>query len=249
MRIALLSDIHGNDVALKAVLRDIEAQGGVDAYWVLGDLVALGPKPVEVLEQISSLQNLQVVRGNTDRYVTTGARPYPTHDDVHADPSLLPRLVQVAETFSWTQGAVTHGGWFDWLSALPVELRTVLPDGTRLLGVHAAPRNDDGDGVREDHSDSELRALLNGCEADVVAVGHTHRPLERHVDGVHVVNLGSVSIHVTSDKYASYAILASDYEGYSLTRRQVQYDRAAVISQLEQVRHPGRAFIVQFLRD
>ena len=100
MRIALLSDIHGNEVALRAVLEDIEAQGGVDAYWVLGDLVALGPKPVEVLEQLSSLQNLQVIRGNTDRYVTTGARPYPTQDDVRADPSLLPRLIQVAETFS-----------------------------------------------------------------------------------------------------------------------------------------------------
>ena len=249
MRIALLSDIHGNEVALRAVLEDVGVQGGVDAYWVLGDLVALGPKPVEVLEQLSSLQNLQVIRGNTDRYVTTGTRPYPTHDDVRADPSLLPRLVQVAETFSWTQGAVTHGGWFDWLAALPVELRTVLPDKTRLLGVHAAPGSDDGDGIREDHSDAELRSLLSSCKADLVVVGHTHRPLERHVDGVHVVNLGSVSIHVTPSKYASYAILAGNYEGYPLTRRQVHYDRVAVISQLEQVRHPGGAFIVQFLAD
>lgn len=249
MRIALLSDIHGNEVALRAVLEDIEAQGGVDAYWVLGDLVALGPKPVEVLEQIISLTNLQVIRGNTDRYVTTGARPYPTHDDVSANLNLLPRLVQVAETFAWTQGVVTHGGWFDWLSALPVELRTVLPNGTRLLGVHAAPGNDDGDGIREDHSDAEVRSLLSNCEADLVVVGHTHRPLERYVDGIHAVNIGSVSIHVTSNKYASYAILASDYEGYSLTQRQVHYDRAAVISQLEQVHHPGRAFIVQFLED
>ena len=43
MRIALLSDIHGNPIALDAVLKDIEGRGGVDTYWILGDMVALGP--------------------------------------------------------------------------------------------------------------------------------------------------------------------------------------------------------------
>ncbi len=57
MKIAVLSDIHGNSVALDAVLRDISSQGGVDAYWVLGDLVALGPDPVGVLERLSKLPN------------------------------------------------------------------------------------------------------------------------------------------------------------------------------------------------
>lgn len=107
MRVALISDIHGNATALRAVLGDVDAQGGVDAYWVLGDLVALVPAPVEVLERLAGLPNLMVVRGNTDRYVTTGARPYPTHDDVRANPDLIPRLVRVAESFSWTQGVMT----------------------------------------------------------------------------------------------------------------------------------------------
>jgi len=55
MRVALLSDIHGNSIALEAVLNDIALQGGADAYWILGDLVALGPDPVHVLEQLSAL--------------------------------------------------------------------------------------------------------------------------------------------------------------------------------------------------
>jgi predicted phosphodiesterase len=46
MRIALLSDIHGNEIGLNAVLADVTAQGGADAYWILGDLVALGPRPL-----------------------------------------------------------------------------------------------------------------------------------------------------------------------------------------------------------
>ncbi len=42
MRLAILSDIHGNLVALDPILADIQAQGGVDEYWILGDLVAIG---------------------------------------------------------------------------------------------------------------------------------------------------------------------------------------------------------------
>ena len=75
MRIALLSDIHGNSIALDAVLTDIEQRGGVDEHWVLGDIVALGPDPVGVLERLTVLPADVFVRGNTDRYVVTGERP------------------------------------------------------------------------------------------------------------------------------------------------------------------------------
>lgn len=47
MRVAVMADIHGNAIALDAVLQDVERRGGVDAYWVLGDMVALGPASVE----------------------------------------------------------------------------------------------------------------------------------------------------------------------------------------------------------
>ena len=72
MRIALLSDIHGNATALNAVLADVAEQGGADGYWIMGDLVALGPEPVLTLEILSALPDARFVRGNTDRYVCTG---------------------------------------------------------------------------------------------------------------------------------------------------------------------------------
>ncbi len=77
MKNALLSDIHGNSVELDAVLEDIKSQGDVDAYWILGDLVAIGPDPVGVLQRLSILPNARFIRGNTDRYVVTGDRPHP----------------------------------------------------------------------------------------------------------------------------------------------------------------------------
>ena len=75
MRIALLSDIHGNPIALDAVLRDIAEQGGINRILVLGDLVALGHDPVGVLERLKQLPNVYCTRGNTDRYVTTDNFP------------------------------------------------------------------------------------------------------------------------------------------------------------------------------
>lgn len=250
MRIALLSDIHGNPIALDAVLADVRDGGGADAYWALGDLVAIGYDPVTVLERLVALPGVRFVRGNGDRYVVTGERPPPTPDDVRRDLARLDTLVEVAQGFAWTQGAVTAAGWLDWLAALPLEQRLTLPDGARLLGVHAAPGRDGtqpGDGIVPTTSEAELRSLLDGCAADLVCVGHTHWPLERRVDGVQVVNLGSVSNPFAPDLRASYALLEADERGHRVRYRRVEYDRAAVIAALRRVRHPAAAFIASFM--
>ena len=75
MRLAILSDIHGNPLALDAVLTDIRSQGEVDAYWVLGDFAALGYDPVTPLEKVTALSHASFTRGNTDRYVVTEDLP------------------------------------------------------------------------------------------------------------------------------------------------------------------------------
>ncbi len=248
MRLALLSDIHGNPIALDAVLADIQAQGGVDAYWVLGDFAALGYDPAGVLERLASLPQAHFVRGNTDRFVTMGERPEPTVEDVRDDPRALPRLLEVAQSFAWTQGAVTATGWFDWLAQLPLEQRLVLPDGTRLLGVHAVPGADDGYGIYPTMSDTELRTALKDCAANLVCVGHTHWPMERAIDGIRVVNLGSVSNPMAPDLRASYALLTADESGYELQPRRAEYDHAAVIAAIARSRHPGAAYLLHFQR-
>jgi predicted phosphodiesterase len=248
MRIALLSDIHGNSMALDAVLADIERQGGVDAFWVLGDLAALGHDPVGVLERLATLPHARFVRGNTDRYVVTGDRPPPSLADARGNPELLPALVDIAGSFAWTQGMVTASGWLEWLADLPLELRETLPDGVRFLGVHAAPGTDDGPGISPDIGETELGERLSGCEAELICVGHTHWPLETRVDGRRVVNLGSVSNPLPPDLRACYVVLRADESGYSLEHRRVDYDREAVIAAVQRLRHPGAEFIIRHMR-
>src|SRR5262245_38929352 len=101
MRLAILSDIHGNSIALDAVLADIQAAGGVDGYWVLGDLAALGHDPIGALERIYSLPDVQVTRGNTDHYLVSDELPAPTFEQARANLELMQRFYQVARNFAW----------------------------------------------------------------------------------------------------------------------------------------------------
>jgi predicted phosphodiesterase len=247
MKLGLLSDVHGNRIALEAVLCDGRSQG-VDAWWALGDLVAIGPDPVPTLELLTSIPKLHVTRGNTDRYVASGDRPPPYPHEVAAKPELLGLFAAVEGSFAWTRGALASHGWLDWLTELPLESRATLPDGTRLLGVHASPGRDDGAGITPDRPLTELQAVLAGADADVVCAGHTHRPTDRHIGSVRAVNLGSVSNPITDDLRASYVIIHADRHGHRVEHRRVAYDHAAVLERVARSGHPGAEYLASFQR-
>ena len=93
MRLAIFSDIHGNPLALDAVLADMQRQGKIDAYWVLGDFAALGYDPMTPLETITALSQVSCTRGNTDRYVVTEDLPVPPEKALER-PTLLPEIIE-----------------------------------------------------------------------------------------------------------------------------------------------------------
>lgn len=247
-RIAVLADIHGNTIALDAVLEDIQTQGGADEYLVLGDLAAIGHDPVGALERLTHLPNIHFVRGNTDRYLVTGELPLPKIEGDHIEISLLPHLLGLASTLAWTKGAVTAAGWLPFLDDLCVEHHTILPDNTRLLGVHAYPGNDDGGGFYPTMNQNEITSLLEGCQTDLVFVGHTHVLMEAHAEGIHVVNPGSVSNPFPPDLRASYILLDADPSGYQINHQYVDYDHDAVIEEVQRLRHPGAEYIIRGMR-
>lgn len=248
MRIAILSDIHGNSIALDAVLGDIRARGGADAYWVLGDLAALGPDPVGALERVVALPNATITRGNTDHYLVTADRPMPDANQVAQNPALVARFGQLMQSFAWTIGVLAFTGWLDKLAVLPLEQRIVLENGTRVLGVHAAPGTDDGEGIHPLLTREQLRALLSASDANLLFVGHTHWAMDVTVDSARVVNLASISNPFPPDLRAKYTLLESDARSYRLEHCRVAYDRDAVIQQLARAHHPAAEYIARFLR-
>jgi putative phosphoesterase len=242
-----LADIHGNDVALRAVLKDAAAEQ-VDVWWALGDLVLFGPRPVEVLELLDGLPGIRMLRGNTDRYVLTGDQPAPhaTAADAAVSVDLVERYGAMAAGIGWTRGVLDQAGLLGRLDALPTQLHLRLPSGTTVLGVHASPRADDGTGIEPGTTDAELRELLAGCDADIVVGGHTHAATDRLVDGIRALNPGSAGLPRTHGT-AGWLLVEDDGETLDVTLRATPFDVDAVVSDLHRRRHPNAGFVSSVL--
>ena len=185
------------------------------------------------------------MRGNTDRYVTTGELPdaVPSLGALRT-PEESRTLVDMITAHAWTRGCVTTAGGYDWLADLPMEIRVVLPDGTRALLVHASPGSDDGPGATADMTDEELESAGWTCaDADLVFVGHTHRPLDRTINATRIVNVGSVSLPATAEPAAMWTLLDATNAGYRIEHCLAPYDLDAVARALNDARHPSAAYL------
>ena len=245
MRIALLSDIHGNTVALNAVLADIESQGGVDGYWILGDHANQGYDPVGAVARINGLPDPRCVTGNTDRYVVTGERRGPSVERLLQDPSLMTQLESVEQGNGWARGALAATGWFEWIRDLPFEQRMTLPDGTRLLGVHAS-LIDDELGMMSYTTEEELGERFPHCQADLIVAGHTHEETDLTFNGIRYVTVGCIANSLTSDRRAHYSILEAAESGYQIIRRRIEFDYDRVIADIKASHHPSQKWLLKF---
>jgi predicted phosphodiesterase len=258
MRLGVIADVHGNEVALRAVLDDA-AGCRVDRWWALGDLVLFGPRPAETLGLLTSLPGAQMLRGNTDRYVLTGEQPAPhaTAADAAASVDLVERYGLVAAGIGWARGALAQAGLLDSLTSLPRELRLNLPGGPRVLGVHASPGADDGPGIEPGTPDEQLGRLLAGCAADIVIGGHTHQAADRMIGGIRALNPGSTGIPERpgqagwlllelTDEHADDPALGTA-NGPRAEHRVVPFDVDAVVRDLRARLHPNAEFLESIL--
>ena len=238
IRLALLSDIHGNLPALEAVIADLETQE-VDHVVVAGDLISVGPDSVAVLEQVRSL-GWTAIRGNHEFYLLNHGTPRePDHWEAeYAMPRWLAATIPTA--------------WRRWLAVLPDALTLHYPDAPPLAVVHGYPA-DPWHGITPVTPDDEAaEGLVPLTESDVV-VGHTHLGFDRLICGPerawHVVNPGSVGLPLDADPRAAYAILEGTAGGWNATLRRVDYDRErlwqrfAEIHYVDQCGATGAVFI------
>jgi predicted phosphodiesterase len=245
-RLAILSDVHGNLAALRAILADVEAQGAPDAVWVLGDLAVFCPWPVETLARLRAIPNVAFLRGNTDRYLVTGQRPVAwvhSPDDWAAMPA---KLAEREANFRWAVERLSYAD-YEFLRDLPLQLEMDVPGYGRVVAVHATP-TDDESVLWPDTPDDQIRPYLSGLDARLLLCGHTHHPMDRSVDGVRIVNDGSVGLPTDGDHRAAYALLDFDASECAVTLRRVAYDHEAVIAELERVNHPAQKWVGGLLR-
>ena len=231
MRIAVLSDIHSNLVALDAVLASI---GSVDAIWQLGDIVGYGPEPDGVVERLVEAGAVGV-RGNHDGAAVGGDEAEYFNVDAR-------------KAIEWTR-RVIHPATADYLAALPLRLL----EGDFTL-VHGSPRDPTWEYVT---SAPVARANLRAIGTRYCLHGHTHVPVvfrddggsieliaPRHGSTLHLderrvlLNPGSVGQPRDGDRDASYLVIDSDRD--EVTWRRVGYDIAATKAGMRAVDLPPR---------
>jgi predicted phosphodiesterase len=214
MKILVLSDLHANWPALRAVL---EAAADVDAIICLGDLVNYGPHPAECVRWArDETVPLWIVQGNHDRALGCDEDPRCS----------APYRTLAAAMQSYTANQLTTAAK-DYLAALPPCVTHTMK-GARMFLCHAVPSDPLYCYAQADNADRWGRECEQTGHPDFLFVGHTHLPFIRKIGGTTVVNPGSVGQPKDGDSRASYAL----WQDAEVTLHRVVYDIAAVTHDL-----------------
>ncbi|GGF52619.1 DNA methylase [Azorhizobium oxalatiphilum] len=238
MRIAVISDVHGNAIALKAVLEHLKS-AHADLIVNLGDLVS-GPFDPALAADMQMDLDAATLAGNHERQVLAGSTGR-------------------VDAFARQRLSAAH---LDWMARLPPTLS--LADG-EVFACHGSPAGGDLEYMLEDVSEGRVRLSEEDAirpriagigAAKVVLCGHSHTPRLLTLDGVLLVNPGSVGLpayrdleppHVveTGAPHARYAVLERLASGWAVDMRAVPYDFEAAGRQAEQHDRPDLAHAVR----
>jgi predicted phosphodiesterase len=206
--LALVSDIHGNDAALAAVVAELERLG-VERAVCLGDVAQGGSQPAEVLDRLAAL-GWPVILGNADAFLLE------VPDD---SPEELTDALLERREWSLAQLEARH---LDQIRSFAPTLDIDLDDGLRLRAFHGSPGSYD-DVLLPETPDERAERLYGGSGVDLLAGGHTHLQWARHVDGALYVNPGSVGL--AYDRFDSEETPTTFAEYALVTRGSVEFRR------------------------
>ena len=219
-RIAILSDVHGNAVALEAVRKALK-KDKPDVVMVAGDLAMNGPDPVATLDALREMETAGaiIIGGNTDVAVADA--------DYGAAFPWLQDGVPVAMTLiaEWTHDALGDDH-LAWLRRLPAERRLHIGE-TMLLLTHASPGSQTA-GFDEQLDSATTLERLSRTDARIICCGHTHVPALKDFGWKQIVNAGSAGYVFDGDPTASWAVVTVDGETVTAEIRRTEFDALAV---------------------
>lgn len=240
MRLALLSDIHGNYTALQAVLEDVRRHGA-DSIICLGDVATSGPQPKQVIAEMQKI-GCPCVMGN--------------HDQALLEPNAAPQL-QIAEplipALHWCAEQLTPPE-FDYLRKFLPTLEVSLGGKNNLLCYHGSPQSNI-ENIFSTTPAEQLNFIFAGRAAELFAGGHTHLQMLRQYFGTWVVNPGSVGqpfrntpqlgTAPTLLPWAEYAIVECTERSLSVDLRRVDFDIDAYIQAISESDTPLREWLLE----
>jgi putative phosphoesterase len=227
MRIAVISDMHGNDLAFAAVEADLKKQK-IDQLVCLGDAVQGGPQPAEVVQRLRKL-NCPVVMGNADAWLISGEET--------ADEGIPPeRLRKMGEIRLWSLSKLTEDD-IEFISRFQPTVTIKLEEGPDLLCFHGSPASFD-DIILPAAPEEEFQKFLSSYTGKILTGGHTHAQQIRRLGDLFFFNPGSVGFAYShnqpnadfhADPWAEYAILTAENGQVSLEFRRVPFDARELV--------------------
>jgi putative phosphoesterase len=237
MKLAFISDIHGNALALEKVILHI-SMNHVDKIYVLGDISYRGPEPKRSIALIRSLKT-EVIKGNADEWVVRGLRKDEVPDKV---------LDMMNRERDWTVDQLDQAD-IDYLENLPIALNAVI-EGITLHMFHATPES-----LFEmvlPYEDDELiksKLMASKEEAQIYIYGHIHKPFIRYLNGKVIINTGSVGLPFDGLAMASYATVEIADGNIKTTIERVGYDVEKVVEQYINVQYPNAETMIKVIRN
>lgn len=214
MKVAVISDIHGNFQALESVLADIQ-KNKCDKVFCLGDLAMAGPQPRTVLDYIMNrCQDWVIIKGNTDKMIT--------EFDLKMYDKMQKKFPVMANALLDDVDIIEQDKK-DFLASLP-EQKSIMVEGVSVLLVHGSPRKINED-ILPGMKISEVQDIIEGVNEELILCGHTHVPCGyQTLTKQTVVNVGSVGRPMTGVPKANYAIFDFENGTFSVEHRVVDYD-------------------------
>lgn len=226
MKIAIISDIHGNNEALDAVLKSIKDEK-TDKIFCLGDLAMAGPEPSKLVRKIKDLlqnNNFLLIQGNTDEKLG--------NYDENFENVLKEKIPVMANAYRADLSELTNEDK-EFLANLPENL-IVDENGVKIMLCHGSPRKND-ENITGDLPIETVEEMVANTEADVIFCGHTHVPCGFALEsGKTVVNVGSVGRPFSENPMSCYAIINICENGdYEIEHKFVKYDFESAAKKLE----------------
>ncbi len=224
MKIAVISDIHANTLALDAVLEQID-KIGVDRVFCLGDILMAGYDPNGTAQKILNIKNLEIIQGNTDKMVA------------HYSEELFEKAKNKFPCMGYALREdlkIVDKKYIDFVKNLP-EKKYVEINGLKIELVHGSPRIQD-ENIYPNLDLTTVEQMVADSEAELILCGHTHIPCGYSLDsGKTVVNVGSVGRSMTEDKMPYWALLqVNENATFQIEHKSAKYDNIKVSNLIKQ---------------
>lgn len=214
MKIAVISDIHANLIALEKALEDIKSQN-CDKIFCLGDLALAGAQPNETIEFVKSNTNWEIIQGNTDKMIAECNK-----EMIENVKKVFPVMGNSLED----DNKIITPENKEYLKQLPAQKEITIV-GTKILLVHGSPRRNNED-IFPNLPIETVEEMISGVDANLILCGHTHMPAGYQTATKQtVVNVGSVGRPMTEDLKLCYAIINFNNDTFTVEHRLLDYDR------------------------